>query len=349
MRCSDPRARIGSFAILVITVSWASAALLWVFFVLTQQFRPVRGWLLDWHVYAAAARDFLDGTLYSMPLESTYPLPIAEFNYPPLAAISVIPLLPLPDPVGGTAWVVLNLLAMAGTTLLVAKILGARQPLLWGGLGFLAYTLHPWLRLAFLGNNTPLVLLLVAAFAYEHLRGRNRAAGAFLGLAIALKLWPVALIPLLLRERRWESLGAVTVVVGGVLIVSLAWLGIGAVGPAVHAMQARAEIGAVNPVLFISWLRETQPWWPSWGGYAVAGILLVIPARGKLGIGLGMLAGLALVPNLWRTYAPTLVVAGVLSIGGMYELWMASRSSGGPGRAYERTALSPQPDSASDT
>jgi hypothetical protein len=304
---------------------WSSAGLVWVFFITAQQFAPTDTWLLDWHVYAAGARDFVDGSLYVAPLESAYRLPVSEFNYPPLSAVAVIPLLLLPDPVGGLVWVVLNVVAVAGTAILIARILGAHQPALWAAVGFLAYTIHPWMKLAFLGNNTPLVLFLVAAFAHEHLRSREASAGAFLGAAIALKLWPIALLPLLLRERRWQSVMSTLGVVGFVGILTLAWLGPEIIGPAASAMQTRAVIEPDNPVFYISWLRETQSWWPSWGAYAVAVLLAAIPARGQLGIGLGILAGLALVPNLWRSYIPTLLVGAMFVIRAIYESRTSNR------------------------
>jgi len=298
---------------IVVVGTWTIAALIWLFFLATQQFLPTEIWLLDWHVYSAGARDFLAHDLYYIPLESAYRIPVDAFNYPPLSAIAVLPLVPLPDALGGNIWVVLNIVAMAGTAVLTASIVGARQPWLWGGIGFLAYTIHPWMKLAFLGNNTPLVLLLVAAFAYQHLRGRNRSAGWLLGAAIAIKLWPVALVPLLLRERRWETLAWSSVVAGGVALVTFVWLGLDVLRPALEAMQVKAIIEPDNPVFFVSWLRETQSWWPSWGGFVMAAVLALIPVGGRLGIGLGILGGLALVPNLWRTYLPTLLFAALLA------------------------------------
>jgi hypothetical protein len=98
--------------------------------------------------------------------------------------------------------------------------------------------------------------------------------------------------------------------------VSLARLGVEVVGPASRAIQATAVIEPDNPVFFVSWLRETQSWWPWWGGYVVAVALAAIPATGLLGIGLGMFAGLAVVPNLWRTYVPTMVVASIFAVRG---------------------------------
>jgi hypothetical protein len=332
-------ARLVSLAI------WTSTGLVWAFFITAQQFAPTDTWLVDWHVYTAGARAFVDGTLYVTPLQSPYDLPVSHFNLPPLSAIAVIPFLLLPDAIGGTVWVVLNVVAVAGTAVLVARILGAHQPARWGAVGFLAYTIHPWMKLAFLGNNTPLVLFLVMAFAHEHLRSRERSAGAFLGTAIALKLWPIALIPLLLRDRRWLSLAWAVVISGYVADVTVLYLGPGIIGPAATAMQERALIEPDNPVFYISWLRETQSWWPSWGAYVVAAILTAIPAKGQLGIGVGILAGLALVPNLWRTYLPTLLVGVIFVIRAIYESQLSNRDGEAKRISATRRAAQPaQPD-----
>ena len=298
----------------VILACALTAATIWALFFVTQWFRPFTYWLLDWHVYAAGARDLLDRDLYYTAISSPYRLPVDQFNYPPLSAVVVLPLLPLPDVVGGTIFIVANLVAVAATSLLTARILGLRKPAMWGAAGFLAYTIHPWMHLAFLANNTPLVLLLVTGFAYAHLQHRSRLAGISLGIAIGLKLWPAALLLLLIRERRWESLAWAGGLVGASLLLALIWLGFDVIEPFFLAMQDRGVIESWNPVLYVSWLRETFAWWPQWGGYAIGVVLALVPAHGRLGIGLGILAGLALVPNLWRTYLPTLVVAALFTI-----------------------------------
>jgi hypothetical protein len=313
----SPRGPRFSFPRIVLVASWGSSAVLWLFFLTTQQFLPTPSWLLDWHVYAAGATDLLERDLYYVPLESAHRLPIAEFNHPPLAAVLALPLLLLPDSVGGTLFVVLNVLAVAATSILMAQILGVRHPLAWGGFGFLLYTAHPWFRLAFLGNNTPMTLLLVVAFTHQLLRDRERVAGSLLGVAIGLKLWPAALLPVLIRERRWSVLLIACAVAAVSAAVPLAWLGPNVIAPAADAMQARAIIEPDNPVFFVSWLRETQEWWPWWGAYAVALALVAIPATGLLGIGLGLVGGMALIPNLWRTYLPTMVVAALFIVHGM--------------------------------
>jgi hypothetical protein len=299
-------------------LAWVLATALWVSFLAIQQFSARYTWLLDWHVYAAGARDLLDRTLYQTPLESAYRLPVDAFNYPPLSAAVAVPFLGLPDQLAGTIWVAMSLVAMAAAVVLTARLMEVRDVLAWSGFGFLAYTLHPWFVLALLGNNTPFVLLAVVAFAHEHLAGRERRAGLLLGVAIGLKLWPAFLIPLLLRERRWVSLLWAAGFVAATGIAAILWLGPDSIAPALRAFGVRDQVGGENIVLGFSWLREAFGV-PTWLAVAAAIAMVAIPVRGKLGLGLGILAGLAVVPNLWRSYLPTIVVALLLIARGFLD------------------------------
>lgn len=299
--------------------AWVLSVLAWAARLIGQQFIPLPTWLYDWHVYAAAATGLVERTLYYAPLESAFPLPVTVFNYPPLSALTVAPLLLLPDQVAGTFWVAFNVAAMGAAAILTARLLRLSNATAWAGVGFFVFTFNPWAWLALLGNNTPLVLLLVVAFSHYHLNGRQGWAGVLLGVAIGLKLWPAALLPLLLRERQWRSLLVAAAIVAAVGLATIAWLEPEVVGPTVDSIRSRDDVKPGNPVFGITWLRESFDWWPSWGGYAVAAVLALIPARGRLGLGLGILAGMAAVPNLWRHYLPTVVVGILLLIFGLRE------------------------------
>ena len=317
------RSRLDRGRLLVLTGigTWVSSACIWVAWLWIQQFAPRFDWLYDWHVYAAGARDLVAHDLYHSPLTSGFSLPVDAFNYPPLAAAIVVPLMPLPDQVAGTLWVALNLVALAATAWVLLRAIGIPHAPTWAGILFLLYTFHPWFALALLGNNTPLVLFLVVAAFSQNLGGRSRRAGILLGVAIGLKIWPVALLPSLLRDRAWTTLGWAlgTALASGA--VFLPWLGLDVVGPAFHALGTRAPIDQGNLVLGFSWLRENVSWWPSWGGLVAACLILMVPARGLLGTGLGLLAGLAAIPNLWRSYVPAILAAGTLIWVGLASRW----------------------------
>lgn len=281
-------------------------------------------WLYDWNVYHAAASDLLERSLYRGPLvEPGHPLPVEVFNYPPLAAAWAVPLLPFGREPGGIAWLVIGILATSAGALLATRAVGLswRWASVVAGLALAIYaTLWPHIENdILLANNNHLVFALAAGFAMAHVQGHQRVAGVVLALAIGTKLWPVALVVLLLRERRWLELrwAATALAVQGVL--ALAWLGPDVIGPMVPAILgqnlSRGGTGTV-PVLWTTWARQAWDWWPAWGTYAVAGALLLVPATGRLGLGLGIIGGLSLNLYLWHHYAPVFAFGVVLILVG---------------------------------
>lgn len=300
-------------------LAWAVAGVVWVDRLVAVAYEGYKGWLVDWHVYAAGAQNLLDGTLYSVPLTSPYRIPVDTFNLPPAAAAMAVPFLAVPDSVAGPVWVILNVLAVAATAVLTARIIRARPVWLWSGAAFLALTLSPWGNPALLGNNTPLVLLLVAGFVGAHLVERSTLAGALLGVAIATKLWPATFLVVLARERSWRTFAWAAGTASVIFILAILWLGgMGVIGPMVAALSVRDDI-TNQFVVGITWLRENVDWWPEWGGWAISLLLLLIPARGMTGYGLATLAGMAAIPNLWRHYWGTVAFGVVLLVRGLID------------------------------
>jgi alpha-1,2-mannosyltransferase len=273
-------------------------------------------WLTDWHVYAAGAEDLLAKSLYRAEL--TYPpyiLPVTEFNLPPLAAALAIPLLPLPDDLAGSAWLLLGWIATGlATWWLIYRCLRVPHGWVWVGIvaaiyaQSLSFVIH-----VTVANINDLVLGMLALYAVLHIRRRRTAAGVVLGVAAATKLWPIILVVPLIRRRRWKEIGAAfgtLAVLGGLLV---AWMGFPAIPELVQAVTTTTvTVTHDNPVLWVTWLRERTTWWPDWGAPVVALGLLAIPARGLAAIGLAMLAGVSLVPNIWGHYFPTLAFAAGL-------------------------------------
>ena len=290
--------------------SWIISVALWAAYLLHPH---GSSYLLDYHVHAAGAWDLLDGTLYRAELAHPGRLPVDRFNYPPLAAAIAVPFAWLPDAVGGSAWVILNIVAMAGACVLATRLLGGAPG--WAGISFGLFSIYPWALSTLLGNINPLVLFLVLLFAVLHQRGRQFESGIILGIAVGLKLWPITLLPLLLRERRWSAIAWLTWVLALQAGVTVFLLGTDVVPHVIANLTYRLPLGPEDFVIGPSALE----WWPRWGGYVLAALLLLVPGRGRMGIGLAMLAGMALVPNLWRHYFPTVVVAGILILADVYR------------------------------
>ena len=322
--------RLSAWSWILALALWMVACVAWADRLVRQIFDPYRHLFYDWHVYAAGSRDFVAGNLYTVELVSPYPIPVNAYNMPPGSALITIPFLVFPDAIGGMLWLVLNIVATAVAAVLTAHIAGLRPVWLWSGAAFCAYSLIAWAAVpALLGNNTPVVLLILVGFVATHLSGRQVLGGALLGVAIATKLWPASYLVILARERSWPTMGwaigTAAVIVGG----SLLWLGgPSAIGPMITALGVNVDPNPGQAVLGFTWLAVYTDWWPAWGGYAAAVVMLLIPATGLTGYGLATLAGLAAIPNLWKHYLGTSIFGIVLLVRGLVD-WRTSRARSG--------------------
>jgi len=282
-----------------------------------QRDNPQLAWQYDWHVYVAGARDLLERDLYRTPLTlDGHPMPVDVFNQTPLTALWALPLAPFDVVTGGHVWLGLMVLSIGAGMAFAAASLRWRMPVITAGIPLLAYTLSPWfLPDVLLGNINGLMFLLVAAYLWLHVRGFARAGGLLLGVAIATKLWPLAFLPLLARERRWREMtwaGGFAVAQG---VLFLVWLGPDVLPSMAPAMTSPVPIEPGVPVLGWSLLRETFGL-PGWLGAAAGLLLLAVPARGHIGFGIAILAGLTLfIANLWQHYLPVVTLAIGLVVG----------------------------------
>ena len=273
----------------------------------------------DWHAYAAGAQQLADRTLYRVPLTlGETPVPVDAFNLPPLAAAAAAPFLLAGVLTGGLLWQAIAAAAVAVAAWAVASL--SPRSLLrtvgWAGVILGGYVLVDhvvipdaqsyWWGLT-LGTNNYLVLGLLAGFVVALRRRSERTAGVLLGLAIATKLWPITITVALVRNRSWTALRWAAGLCVVQALVFAAWL-----GPDVLPDFARSllvEDPDATSVIGVSALRDVLPWWPTWAGWAVAAALLALPIRGHAAVGVAILAGLAVITNLWGHYLPTIVFA----------------------------------------
>jgi hypothetical protein len=274
--------------------------------------------LVDWHVFDAGARQLLARDLYRVPLQiEGLPLSASEFRLPPFSAVWALPLTGLAvDSVAGVIWQVVAAVSIAGAAVLAAMIARLASPFFWSGLVLGPLSLTLWyLEGLHLGTNNYLVLLIVAAFCWCYLAGQWRAAGLLLGLAVATKLWPATLAVVALRERRWSVLGWALAFLVAQAAAVLVWLGPDVVG---HMLRTVAEpippTGYLLGPTAIPGIREV---WNAGLGLAVGIGFLLLPARGRTGLGLAILAALAAIGNLWIHYGPTILFAIALILADM--------------------------------
>lgn len=303
----------------ILTWLWIALVSVFLTLVLANDPDPGIGWLYDWHVYAAGATDLAARELYREPLEFTgWPLPVDTYNLPPFSAVWPLPLLLLPDEAAGIAWITIGGIAWASAWWAAMRLMGVRHAWAWTGMALALYSALPWFGTnLLLGNINHLVLGLLVAFTVALCRGHGRLSGVLLGLAIATKLWPCVLLMPLLRQRSWSiaswSVGTALVLTA----VPMVWLGIDVTAAMFDALRLRVPIEPGVVVLWTTAFREMWGWWPGWGGLAVGIVLLAIPGRGLPGVGLAILGGISVIPNIWDHYLPTLAVGLLFVLGGI--------------------------------
>lgn len=160
-------------------------------------------------IYAdtAAFKAALDSGTFNLKDDIAWP-----YAYPPLPAILMAPMTFLPYDVAATGWTLLNIgLLVAGSILVVAalsRLEGATAPhaapLVAAALAALIYFYPAEVALR-LGQLEIVQFFLIALAFWLLMIDRDMSGGAILGLATALKLFPGALIGLLLWQRRWQA------------------------------------------------------------------------------------------------------------------------------------------------
>lgn len=301
--------RIGRIALLAgAVVGWLLFAFMtWYSLAVAPGMHAGEIFQIDWHVFWSGARDLADRDLYRVPLEANgLALSAPEFRLPPFAAVWPLPLLPLGPETGGVAWQVMAALAIAMSAVLAGNLVGASRPWVAAGpvLGLGSMTLY-YLEGLHVGTNNYLVLALVGLGCWATVHHRDSWAGVAFGLAIATKLWPVTVVVLLLRERRWRVLRWLTITLVAQGLLLLAWLGIDVVGPMLRTLPLDiAPTGHLIGPAAVPGLRDA---WTGGVGVVVAAAILALPLRGRLGLGAALVAGMALIANLWIHYGPTVL------------------------------------------
>jgi hypothetical protein len=151
----------------------------------------------DFRGYHQAARALLEGRT---------PYLEGAFSYPPLLAVLVLPLAPLPLGTARLLWFAASQVALLGAWWLTWRMLRstptalAASAIVWGLAGTVPENLV-------LGQVNPLLVLLLAA-AGALVAKRPAAAASAIGIAAALKVWPGALLVVLALRRQWRALAA---------------------------------------------------------------------------------------------------------------------------------------------
>ncbi len=162
----------------------------------------------DLDAYLSAGRDLLAGRpLYDAFLHHPFPDPTLRpaYIYPPIFAVLIAPLTWLPRVVAGWTWLLAMQAALALSITVVVRSLNPPWAAGWVAL-VLTFTFFPLLVDVAQGQTNLLVLALLMLGVVGILRGQSQA-GAWLGVAAAIKITPLLLLGWLLFQRRWRAAG----------------------------------------------------------------------------------------------------------------------------------------------
>lgn len=158
------------------------------------------------------------------------PYSVAKFDYPPLLAFLAAPLARLPLETARWLGFVIAELCLLGAAWLTWRWLGRDR--VAGGAVLAVWCLAGTVpENLVLGQINPVLLLLAAAALHAWDR-RPGTAGAALGIATALKLWPGVLAVGFLAQRRGRALAAMTITAAVLLLGPWLWIRTQLPGPA---------------------------------------------------------------------------------------------------------------------
>lgn len=184
---------------------WYALALLLAGVALLAGLRPDKA--IDFRVYWLNARHYFGGTAPMFGPTSGTGWAGGVYRYPPLFLDLFRPWAALPFAVGVLVWAELQVVAGWATTVALARRWQVPSALLlWPGLLLVA----PYLIQEVRYGNAQLFVVLLVIWACLWAENRPGAAGVLLGLAAALKVWPLFFLPCLLGLRRWRLAAAMT-------------------------------------------------------------------------------------------------------------------------------------------
>jgi len=213
---------------------------------------------MNFLVYRAAARAALDGGGIYAAAPAAFPG--YGFLYPPVVALTFLPLLAVPPGAGYGPFVAASVAAGGAAGLLAARHLraigvpvGGTDAGLLAAYGGLSTHAVPSL---YFGNVNLFLAAGVAAGLYALEHRRPAAAGVALGLVALVKAFPALLGLWLARAREPRAVAAWVAVGGGGLLAGLA-----AFGPGETAAYARAALDRVGGDAFVGGLDPAGPFY----------------------------------------------------------------------------------------
>jgi hypothetical protein len=179
------------------------ACVMWLFAVVLAVLgcgsRPFKA--ADLRVYFETARSFFDqsGPMYGPNSVLGWPM---IYRYPPLFLCLFRPLSILPLRAATGLWAALKVSLLGPLVWLWSRRFPPARP--FAALSIPTFLLLPYLVHELVLGNVQLLIVELVCFGLLLSDGHPLAGGSLLGLATAIKVWPVFLLPYLVLRRRWR-------------------------------------------------------------------------------------------------------------------------------------------------
>jgi alpha-1,2-mannosyltransferase len=218
-------------------------------------------------------------------------------------------------------WGAISIGCWLGALALLLRELGPKlreriSPTWWPILGAALVNFPPVIAHLFWGQlQLPLLLLLLLCWLFLR-RGRDLAAGTLLGVAIALKIYPLLLLAPLLIQRRWRAAGAALLAASVILVLSFLAIGweqarvyFTVVLPEVNRALAQSSPGNNSIAVVIRNATGSVPF-AEWSSLVIRGLALgaisVVAWRRRHtpagGFAAGSIALVIVPPVVWEHY-----------------------------------------------
>ena len=227
-----PQVMLGVLWIALGLWSWSRFGPTWI-----AAMRPPSTEIVDFYQEWGSARNYWCGLPVYTPHSTSIPRylglpsnpkPTMEYNiHPPTSLLLALPLGHLNYPDAVLVWNVISLIALLASLMIVLAVLPVPRALLLPGLAMLPYCVPVYGNLQLGQINIVLGLFVTAIWALER-SGRSQAAGAMLGLAAVLKLFPAYLALYYLAQGRVRPLFAALISALGLTIITALILGLDA-------------------------------------------------------------------------------------------------------------------------
>jgi len=142
---------------------------------------------------------------------------------PPTLILSLVPFTTLKPLAAKRVWLVLNLIFLVISLWMLRRV----TSLTWRRLGLISLLCILPLHIDFLfGRHYVLILMLICGAYYASSLDRQRIAGALLGTAAAMKLFPVLFVILFIGKRNWRAVSGMALSAAAIAALSLLMFGV---------------------------------------------------------------------------------------------------------------------------